>query len=374
MRRLLYVCAAADFFVSHRLPLAQAAQAEGFDVHVTTPDDGLGVATIKAAGLTWHHLPIDRGGTNLMREAAAVLFFIKQYRRIRPDIVHHVTIKPVLYGTLAARIAGVPRVVNAISGLGYLFTGERPMRRRLASLLYRLCLGHRDMTVIVQNEEDRAFFVANRLVDPATIVLIPGSGVDLAAFNQPPDRTRPTVVQTCRMLADKGVREFIAAATQLKPSYPDARFVLVGAPDPANPTSIPVAELDAANSAGIIEWLGHRRDIPTILAEATIYCLASYREGLPKSLIEAAAAGLPLITTDTSGCREVVRDDDNGLLVPVADATALAAAIARLLDDPGLRDRLGRAARFDAIARFDVRTIVATQVALYGPAEAGAPQ
>jgi len=367
MRRLLYVCAPVDFFVSHRLTLARAAQAAGFDVHVMTPDDGVGVAAIKAAGLTWHELAIERGGMNPLREAATVRFFIAAYRRIRPDVVHHVTIKPVLYGTLAARIVDVPRVVNAVSGLGYMFTGGSALRRRFGALLYRLCLGHRDMTVIVQNAEDRDFFVGKRLIDPAAIVLIPGSGVDLALFEQPPRRTRPMVIQTCRMLADKGVREFIAAAAMLRPHH-DARFVLVGGPDPANPTSIPVAELEAAVDAGNIEWLGQRSDIPDLLATATVYCLASYREGLPKSLIEAAAASLPLVTTDTSGCREVVTDGVNGLLVPVADAPALAAAIGRLLDDEALRDRLGRAARADAEARFNVRRIVAAQVALYGAA------
>lgn len=367
MTRVLYVCASASFFVSHRLPLAVAARANGFEVHVVTPLEP-GVDAIEAAGFPWHELALYRGGMNVARDFRTIGRLVRLYREICPDIVHHITIKPVLYGTLAARITRIGRVVNAISGLGYLFTGSRPLRKRLGMAMYRFCLRHRNMAVIVQNHEDLAFFTMNRLVDPATLVLIPGSGVDLAKFDRPSERHGPLVIQVCRMLADKGVREFIAAAAVLRSTHPAARFVLVGDPDPANPTSIPVAELAKAAADGTVEWLGQRDDIPELLAEATIFCLASYREGLPKSLIEAAAAGLPLVTTDTSGCREVVTDGFNGLLVPVGDAPALASAIARLLDDTGLAEQLGRAARVDAEARFDLDHIVAAQVALYGDA------
>lgn len=365
MTRLLYVCAPTGFFVSHRLPLAIAARAQGFDVHVMTPRSPE-VDAIRAAGLTWHELQLDRGGTNIARELTMIRIMVRAYRALRPDVVHHVTIKPVLYGTIAARIARVPRVINAVSGLGYLFTGNRPVRQMLGTLLYRISLRHRGMKVIVQNHEDFSFFVDRGLVARSALVLIPGSGVDLARFHPVSPPERPTVVQICRMLGDKGVREFIASARLVRADRPDVRFILVGGPDAANPTSIPIAKIEQAAAAGIVDWLGERRDIPDILATATIFCLPSYREGLPKSLIEAAAAGLPLVTTDTSGCREVVTDGVNGLLVPVGDAPALAAAIRRLLGDPALCDRLGRAARADAEARFDIRRIIAAQLALYG--------
>ncbi|TXG84716.1 MAG: glycosyltransferase family 1 protein [Sphingomonadales bacterium] len=366
-KRLLYVVSPAKFFVTHRLPLALAARSHGFEVAVCTPD-GPGVDAIQQHGLTWMDLKMDRGGMNPLRDMMTLLYLLRLYRRWRPDVVHHVTIKPVLYGTVAARMARVNRVVNAISGMGYLFTGGG-WKAGLATALYRLCLRHRDMAVIVQNPDDKHFFLQRQLVQPDRLQLITGSGVDLERFTpkqrSDEDTARPMVVQTCRMLADKGVREFIAAARQLRSSHPEARFVLVGAPDPGNPTTIPIEELETAVRQGDVEWWGERSDIPEILARATVYVLASYREGLSKALIEAAAAGLPLVTTDTTGCRDVVRDGENGLLVPPRDAGALAVAIARLLDDPELRERLGKAARADAEARYGIDGIIAAQLALY---------
>lgn len=366
--RLIYVVSPSQFFVSHRLVLAEAARDRGFDVSVVTPD-GPGVPEIHAAGFEWIELPVDRGGMNPLRELRTLHFLWRLYRERKPAIVHHVTIKPVLYGTLAARLAGVPRVIDAISGMGFLFTGGRRLLGRFAISLYRLCLRHPDLRVIVQNSEDLALFNKERMAPAGTLVLIPGSGVDIAQFR--PRRAdgkadcSPMVVQTCRMLADKGVREFISAARCLRPEFPDARFVLVGAPDPGNPSAIDPAELEQAAAEGAIEWWGHRTDIPDILAQAAIYCLPSYREGLPKSLIEAAAAGLPLVTTDSSGCREVVRHEQNGLLVPVGDVEALATALSRLLRDSALRLRLGNAARQDAIERFALNHILEAQLELY---------
>lgn len=370
-RRLLYVVNSPGFFVSHRLDLARAAAVTGLDVGVASPD-GTGVEAIRAAGLSWFELSMDRSGRNPFGEAALVSRLIALYRRVRPSIVHHVTIKPVLYGTLAARITGVPTVINAISGMGFLFTEGRPMLARAGTLAYRALLRHPHMTVIVQNEEDRRFFAANRLVDVNRITLIPGSGVDLARFDPTARRAEPPiVVHTSRMLADKGVREFIAAARMLRLRYPRVRFVLVGAPDPGNPTTLTAVELEAAAREGVIEWWGQRDDVPAILAQASIYALATYyREGVPKSLIEAAAAGLPLIVGDVGGGRELVRDGVNGFVIPVRDAPALAAKIARLLADPAEAARLGRAARADAEARFGIDRINAAQLALYVPAAA----
>ena len=367
-KRLLYVVSPAKFFVTHRLPLALAARSHGFEVAVCTPD-GPGVDAIQQHGLTWMDLKMDRGGMNPLRDMMTLLYLLRLYRRWRPDVVHHVTIKPVLYGTFAARLSGVMRVVNAISGMGHLFTigGWRSL---LGLVLYRVLLRHPNMAVIVQNRDDLAFFGGSGLVAAENLVLIPGSGVDLAQFKpasrSAEDEARPLIVQTCRMLADKGVREFIQTAGMLRDRYPAARFVLVGAPDPGNPTAIPKAELNAAAASGAIEWWGERADVAEILARATIYCLPSYyREGIPKSLIEAAAAGLPLIAADSAGCRDLVRDGENGLLVPPRDAGALAVAIARLLDDPELRERLGKAARADAEARYGIDGIIAAQLALY---------
>jgi glycosyltransferase involved in cell wall biosynthesis len=250
--------------------------------------------------------------------------------------------------------------------MGYLFTAGRRVRQWLANRLYRISLNHSNMRVIVQNQEDLALFRQNRLAPDESLVLIPGSGVDVGRFHPCAERANPPIVlQTSRMLADKGVREFIAAARMLNSRFPNVRFVLVGAPDPGNPTSLNDTELRAAAEEGVIEWWGHRSDIPAILAQASIYCLPSYREGLPKSLIEAAATGLPLVTTDTSGCREVVRHGENGLIVPIANAPALADAIALLLSNSALSASLGMTARRDAMERFALEGIIEAQLALY---------
>lgn len=362
-KRVVFVVNPPEFFLSHRAELARRAQARGYAVSVVTPAPG---KMIVSAGFDWHPMPFDPGGKNPLHDLRTLLALVRLFRRLQPAIVHNVTVKPVLYGTLAARIAGVPRVVNAISGLGYLFTGRRRWRARFGKLLYRLLMRHPDMRVIVQNREDRDFFLHNRLAQPQTIRLIRGSGVDTALFvpHAPPSGP-PIVLQTSRMIADKGVREFIAAARLLKPDWPTVRFQLVGPLYPGNPSALTAEELREAEASGAVEWLGHRDDIPQLLAKASVFCLASYREGLPKSVLEAAASGLPIVTTNTSGCREVVTDGENGLLVPVADAPALAAAIARLLGDAAMARQLGAQARTDAEREFALDINIEQQLALY---------
>ena len=363
--RIVFVAAPPGFFVSHRLPLAMRARAEGYDVVVATPE-GEGVEAISAAGFEWYPIAYDAGGMNPIRDLLTLGSLLRLFRKLRPKIVHNVTVKPVLYGTLAARLTRVPRVVNAISGLGFLFTGERRVRRWLGMVMYRLLMRHPDMRVILQNQDDLAFFTHHRLAPAGTIRLVRGSGVDISAFRPCSDEDRaPVILQTSRMLGDKGVREFIAAARAVRKRRPLARFLLAGPLYPGNPSALSEEELKAAVREGAIEWLGYRSDIPDLLANATIYCLPSYREGLPKSLLEAAACALPLVTTDTSGCREVVTDGENGLLVPVADTEALARAIETLLDDPALARRLGQRARERVEREFALDLIIDQQIALY---------
>ena len=363
--RIVFVAAPPGFFVSHRLALAMRARAAGYDVVVATPE-GEGVEAIRAAGFEWHPIPHDAGGMNPIRDFLTFRSLVHLFRKLRPKIVHNVTVKPVLYGTLAGRVARVPRVINAISGLGFLFTGDRRFRRWLGMHMYRLLMRHPDMRVIVQNQEDLAFFMRHGLAPAGTIRLVRGSGVDISAFRPRSNGEHaPIVVQTSRMLGDKGVREFIAAAREVKKRWPIARFLLVGPLYPGNPSALSKEELEAAQREGVIEWLGYRSDIGELLANATIYCLPSYREGLPKSLLEAAACALPLVTTDTSGCREVVTDGENGFLVPVADAEALARAIERLLGNPTLANRLGQRARERVEREFALDLIIDQQLALY---------
>lgn len=318
------------------------------------------VSTITGAGFDWYPIKVDRGGMSPIRDLETVVSLYRLYSRLRPDIVYHVTNKPILYGTFAARMAGVPKVVNAVSGLGHLFGGGRRLQAAMGLVLFRLLMRHPNMHVILQNTDDLQFFRDNRLAPTESLHLIKGSGVDTDVFKPSSDApTRPVVLQTSRMLADKGVREFIAAARMVKARRPDVRFLLVGGSDPYNPTSIPEEELQAAATEGAVEWLGHRTDIAELLSRATIYCLPSfYREGVPLSLIEAAASALPLVTTDSTGCREVVTDRETGLLVPPRDANKLAEAVTFLLDHPDLAKQMGAKARERAVGEFSLERVL----------------
>lgn len=362
--KLLLTVNDAGFFLSHRLPIAVAARAAGYDVHVATAP-GPAVARIRAEGFPHHPVPLSRRGLNPLAELRSVAALTRLYRRLRPDIVHHVTIKPVLYGGLAARLARVPAVVAAISGLGFMFM-RRDVRYRVSRLplhaLYRLALGHPKSKVIFQNPDDLRQFTAAGWVRDGSAVLIKGSGVDLAAFAPAPEpHGTPIVLCAARMLWDKGIGEFVAAARDLRARGVEARFVLVGDPDPGNPTSVPPARLEAWHREGAVEWWGHRDDMPAVMQLAAIVCLPSYREGLPKVLIEAAACARPVVTTDVPGCRDI----GNALLVPPQNASALADALARLIAEPMLRQHLAARGREIAEAEFSLERVVRDTLAVY---------
>lgn len=370
MTRLVYFVTEDWYFCSHRLPLAVAARAAGYEVTVVTRVRAHG-EVIRAAGLDLAPFEIARGGMNPLAELATLARLIGVYRRIRPDIAHHVAMKPVLYGSLAARIAGVPHVINALAGMGWLFTsagGAAALLKSLVRAALRRLLARG--IALVQNPDDAALL--ERLgVDARRIRRIAGSGVDLARFHPAPEPPGiPVVVLPSRLLWDKGVGEFVAAARMLKARGVEARFVLAGQPDAANPASIPVTQLARWVEDGVVEHLGWVDDMPRVFREAHIVCLPSYREGLPKALIEAAAAGRPIVTTDVPGCREVVEDGVHGLRVPPRDAVALADALARLIADAGLRARIGASARARAEAEFGIEAIVAQTLALYREARA----
>jgi glycosyltransferase involved in cell wall biosynthesis len=314
-------------------------------------------------------VPLTRSGLNPVWEWRTFRALRRIYRDEAPDLVHHVTIKPVIYGTLAARAAGVPGVVNAISGLGFIFTHEgfvASVKRGLVNLLYRFGLHHQNMRFIFQNQEDLDEFVAHVGVPRRSAHLIRGSGVDLDAFAPTPEPDGPpTFVLVARMLADKGVREFVAAAQQLHEHHPTWRFQLVGPVDRGNPSSLTEPELHKWHDARIIEWLGYRADIGAVLQAAHVVCLPSYREGLPKSLLEAAAAARPAIASDVPGCRDVVRDGITGLLVPPRDSAALALAMLRLGQQTPMRVRMGRAARERAQAIHSADDVVVDTFLIY---------
>lgn len=366
-RRLLFVVNVDWFFLSHRLVLARAARDAGFHVTVAARDTGRG-DEIRREGLDFVPLRLSRDGTHIGAEIAAVQSLASLYGRLRPDIAHHVTIKPVLYGSLAARLHPRMAVVNAISGLGYVFSTQgRRMVRTAARTAYRLALSGSRTRTIFQNPEDRDEFVGKRLVDESRTVLIRGSGVDPSRFIPAPEpAAEPVVMLASRMLWEKGVGEFVEAARALAARGVRARFVLVGRADRDNPTGVPEAQLHEWQSEGVVEWWGERSDMPQVLSQATVVALPSfYKEGLPKILLEAAAAGRPIVATDIPGCREIVLPDHNGLLIPPRDAEALAAAVERLLADPELRARMAMAGRALVEAEFTEARVVGQTLALY---------
>lgn len=360
--RLLYVVTEDWYFLSHRLPMARAAREAGFDVVVVARDSGRG-EEIERAGFHFAPLRLARRGRTPWGEAQAIRDLARLYRLLRPTIVHHVALKPVLYGSVAAAATRVPHVVNALTGLGYVFTSPSLNARVLGALLkpaLRWALRRRGTRVILQNRDDLTLLERLGLVDPRRATLIRGSGVDTDFF-RPEKRVAPEkraaneddalksvrVVMVARALRDKGVLEFIRAAEILARDglQPAVEMVFVGEPDPANPASVTEAELRHWAGSGTFRYLGSRDDMDRVLAEADIAVLPSYREGLPKTLLEAAAMALPLIATDVPGCREIVRPNETGLLVPAGDAPALADAIRELASDPSRRRRLGDNAR-----------------------------
>lgn len=364
--RLLFVVTEDWYFVSHRLPLAVAAQGAGFDVAVATRV-GSHADIIRNAGIRLIPFSLSRRGGNPPREVWALW---RLYRREKPDLIHHVALKPVMLGTLAAWLARVPAQVNAVAGLGWLFTSSseavRLIRPFFRWTLARLLDRPHGLT-IVQNPEDQALLERSG-VSAARLRLIRGAGVDVQVFCpvMPPPPEPVCIVLASRMLWDKGVGEFVAAARRLTESGVNARFVLVGDPDLANPASVPESTLRSWHGQHGVEWWGRREDMPAVLRAAHIACLpSSYGEGLPKALLEAAACGLPIVTTDTPGCREVVRDGVNGLLVPVRDAAMLAAALKILIDDAELRHSMGEQSRRLAETEFGLETVIAQTLAVY---------
>ena len=364
---LLFLVTEDWTFWLHRLSTARAAREAGWDVAIAARVAAHG-DRIRSEGFRLIRIGMRRRSLAPWRELAAIFELIRLYRRERPDLVHHVAMKPVIYGSLAAWIAGVPAVVNALTGMGYIFT-SRELKARLLRPMIRLAfhwlLDRPNSRLIVQNSDDAAA-LAGAMVAKERVALIRGSGVDTEAFT-PSDEPEgmPVAVMVSRMLRDKGVMELVAAARLLQRRAVPLRVVLVGWSDPENPTAISERDLKAWDAAGVIAWWGERSDIAEIWANSHIAVLPSYREGLPGSLLEAAACGRPMVATDVPGCREIVQDGVTGLLVPPRDAESLAAALERLAGEKALRRRMGAAAR-DLVERALSDQVVAEQtLALY---------
>ena len=366
----MFVVNDAPFFLSHRLPLALAARDAGYEVHVATPDSPM-AATIQKHDLHFHSIPLHRSSIRLWKELRSIQSLIALYRRLQPDLIHHVTIKPVLYGGLAARLTKVPAVVHAVPGLGHVFADSglaASLLRIIVKRIYRVSFGHPRLKVIFQNPDDQILMERAQLTKPSDSLLIRGAGVDMNVFTpQPEQQGEPVVIFAARMLWAKGVGEFVDAARQIRKQNISARFVLVGESDPGNPSAVPVWQLEQWHDSGVVEWWGACTDMPRVFAEAHVVCLPSYYpEGVPKVLIEAAACGRSIVTTDMPGCREVVRHEENGLLVPARDPAALAAALRRLITSPPLRQFLGQRGREIAVAEFGLDRVVDETLAVYG--------
>lgn len=368
MPKIMFLIAEDWYFLSHRRVLAEACRDAGWEVVIATHVTDQG-ETIRQAGFGLEPLPLERRGTNPWREFQTVIAIVAALRRHRPDVLHCVALKPVLYGNLAAVLAGQRRTVSALAGMGYAFTGTTAKVRLLRAVLataMRALVRRKGSRVIVQNGDDRDLLVGQGIAAPGQITLIRGSGVDLAALPALPPPSRPVIFAVvARMLADKGIVEAVEAARRLHRQGIACRLWLVGGTDPHNPSSLAEEQLRRWQEEGVAEWLGHQSDIAAVWRQAHVAVLPSYREGMPKSLLEAAACARPIVTTDVVGCREVVDDGVEGFLVPARQSEGLAAAMRRLAEDEPLRLAMGQAARARAERCFSQDIVVAEHLAIY---------
>lgn len=367
-KKLLFVVNDDWFFISHRLPIAIKAKELGFDVHVATGSYE-GKSKLETYGFTHHVFSIARAKVNPFQDLVTIFSLFRLYRNIKPDILHHITIKPVLYGGIAARLAGVKNVVSAISGLGVIFIAQGiipNIKKTLVSILYRLALGSKYGITITQNEDDQKIIAKLAGLSESQQRLIKGSGVDLDKFKMTllPDTCEKKVILLARMLKDKGVGEFRDAAKLLKADYPNVNFILAGGVHD-NPASYSELQLNNWNQEGSVNWIGHQDDVIGVLKSASIVVLPSYREGLPKALLEAAALGRPVITTDVPGCRDAILPNETGFLVEVKNAKALAKAISNLLNDSAKSQKFGRNGRLFMENEFSIESVIEKHINIY---------
>ncbi len=363
--RILYVENLDRYVLTHRLAVARYVQHAGFEVMAAAGETNRALE-INQAGIPFAGIPLIREGTNPIRELYLVARLFRLYNRVRPDIIHHFNIKPVTYGTFAARLLNIP-VVNTITGLGQSFDPERRDRVRyhVAKLLYRQALAYRRSLVTFQNSDDYQDFITLGLVPQQKASIVFGSGVDCDQFTslQEPE-SPPIVAYAARLLWEKGIGDFVTLARQLGDQA--ARFVVVGEPDPDNRHSVPVSQIESWVQQGIIEWWGYQDQMPSVLSRASIVVLPSlYREGVPKILIEAAATRCAIVTYDMPGCREIVKDGLNGILVQPGDQEQLAAAVTLLLNQPELRQRYGQAGREHVLRHFSQKIVADSFIELY---------
>lgn len=368
MPKLLYLLSEDWFFCSHFIERAIAAKNAGYEVVIVARENAH-AAAINNAGLSFIPLKLRRRGVNPFIELITIIDIWRIYKDERPDLIHQVALKPLIYGSFVARLMSIKGIVNAPVGMGYVFTSEKWLARLLkpfVNLAIKWLINPAHSKVIFENSDDLSTFVNNGLVKASDAVLIRGAGVDTDQFVPMPEPKEPLIIAlTARMLWDKGIGEYVEAARIIKKSRTEIRFLLIGAPDLDNPATISEAQLKSWHQEGVIEWLGHQKDIPKLLSQCHIVCLPSYREGLPKSLLEALAAGKPVVTTDVPGCREVVTDGDNGLLVPAKQIQALVNALTRLIENSALRTKYGARGRERAEKEFSSNIVINATLSVY---------
>ena len=370
MQKKLFIVVNQDwFFLSHRLPIGVAAKEDGYDVTIISEDTGVS-NKIRETGLKTIDLPINKAGTNIKDEIKTFFFLYKLFRREKPDIVHLVGLKTLLWGSLACRLAGVKAMVSAVCGLGVLFDEEHAHSFMTRSILKVLRVTHRKnrLSVIFQNNDDKAIFLNAKIMKEEQCAFTNGSGINLQNYDYTPEPIDGSikVIFTARMVEDKGTLILIDAAKKLETEYKGkVQFLLCGGLD-TNPNGITKEMLESRCDGEYIQWLGHRKDVLELLKQSHIMAFPSwYREGLPKSVIEAEAIGRPVVTTDSVGCRDTVVDGKNGFMIPIKDSDALAMALKKLIDNPDLRQTMGKNAREFAVSRFDVKDVINVHLDVY---------
>lgn len=368
-KKLLFFVTEDWYFCSHRLHLAVAAKNAGLDVVVVTRVQSHG-EVIQSHGLKLVAFNISRRGLNPLSELLSILKLLKIYKSEMPDIVHHVALKPVIYGTLCARLLSIPSIINALAGMGFLFVSKKLKARILRPIVERLFKGlfnAPQVKVILQNPDDLYLLTHKKILPIEQAILIKGSGVNTEEFYfSDEDEGAPNVILASRMLWDKGVGDFVEAARILSNEGVGAKFVLIGSGDGDNPNSISEQQLIKWQQEGVVEWWGKRTDMPDIFSKSHIVCLpSSYGEGVPKVLIEAASSGRAIVTTNTPGCKEIVKHNENGLLVPVKNPKELSIALKKLILNKSIRVEMGKKGRAFVEADFSIDNVINKTLFLY---------
>lgn len=370
MQKKLFIVVNQDFFfLSHRLPIGIAAKEAGYDVTIVSEDTGVS-HKIREMGLRTINLPINKAGTNIQEEIKTLFFLYKLFRRERPDIVHLVGLKTILWGSIACNLTGVRAMISAVCGLGILFDEKHAQSFMSRAILKVLRITHnkKRLKVIFQNNDDKIIFQNAKIINDNQCAFTNGSGINLQNYDYTPEPTEGPIkiIFTARMVEDKGMLILIDAAKKLEGEYKgNIQFLLCGGLD-TNPNGITKEMLESRCDGEYIKWLGHRKDVLELLKQSHIMAFPSwYREGLPKSVIEAEAIGRPIVTTDSVGCRDTVIDGENGFLIPIKDSDALANALKKLIDNKELRQTMGRNAREFAVNRFDIKDVTKVHLNIY---------